>query len=137
MGREFASACARWIHLEPIGARPRIVSVCDPNPQVLDWYERLDPRPRLLPDYRQVLADETVEAVYVAVPHNLHEEIYVACLRSGKHLFGEKPFGMDLAANTAINVEIGQHPDLLVRCSSELPFYPGGQEVARFLAERR
>ena len=44
MGREFASACARWIHLEPIGARPRIVAVCDTNPDVLAWYERLDPQ---------------------------------------------------------------------------------------------
>ena len=87
-------------------------------------------------DYRHVLEDDTVEAVYVAVPHNLHEEIYVACLRSGKHLFGEKPFGIDLAANAAINAEIAAHPDLLVRCSSELPFYPGGQEVARFIRER-
>ena len=137
MGREFASACARWIHLDPIGVRPRIVAVCDTSPDVLGWYERLDTRPRLVSDYRQVLEDDTVEAVYVAVPHNLHEEIYVACLRSGKHLFGEKPFGIDLAANGVINAEIAAHPELLVRCSSELPFYPGGQEVARFIRERR
>lgn len=137
MGREFASACARWIHLEPIGARPRIAAVCDTSPDVLAWFERLDPQPRLVSDYRQVLEDDTVEAVYVAVPHNLHEEVYVACLQAGKHLLGEKPFGIDLAANAAINVEIAAHPGLHVRCSSELPFYPGGQEVARFIRERR
>jgi hypothetical protein len=34
-------------------------------------------------------------------------------------------------------VEIAAHPELLVRCSSELPFFPGGQEVARFVRERR
>ena len=136
MGREFASACARWIHLSPIGTRPRIAAVCDTSPDVLAWYERLDPQPRLVSDYRQVLEDDTIEAVYVAVPHNLHEEIYIACLHSGKHLLGEKPFGIDMAANTAINAEIAAHPDLLVRCSSELPFYPGGQEVARFIRER-
>ena len=107
MGREFASACARWIHLSPIGTRPRIVAVCDTSPDVLAWYERLDPQPRLVSDYRQVLEDDTIEAVYVAVPHNLHEEIYIACLHSGKHLLGEKPFGIDIAANTAINAEIG------------------------------
>ena len=137
MGREFASACARWIHLDPIDARPCLVSVCDTNPNVLGWYERLDPRPRLVTNYHRVLADEEVEAVYVAVPHNLHEEVYVACLQSGKHMLGEKPFGIDLAANAAINAEIEARPDLLVRCSSELPFYPGGQEVARFIRERR
>ena len=130
MGREFASACARWIHLSPIGTRPRIAAVCDTSPDVLAWYERLDPQPRLVSDYRQVLEDDTIEAVYVAVPHNLHEEIYIACLHSGKHLLGEKPFGIDMAANTAINAEIGAHPDLLVRCSSELAVLsrrPGGR----------
>ncbi len=137
MGREFASACARWLHLEPLGVRPRIVAVADTTPEVLRWYERLDPPPRLVDDYREVLADERVEAAYVPVPHHLHEEICVAALAAGKHLFGEKPFGIDLPANEAINAEIARHPDLLVRCSSELPFYPGGQEVARFIRERR
>ena len=135
MGREFASAAARWVHLADIGVRPRLVAVCDTSPEALAWYERLDPAPRLTSDYREVLADDTVEAVYCAVPHHLHEEIYVAALESGKHLLGEKPFGIDLAANEAITRAIS--PGLLARCSSELPFYPGGQAVARWIAERR
>ena len=137
MGREFASAAARWVHLADIGAAPKLVSVCDTNPEVLAWYERLEPRPRLVGEYRELLADATVEAVYCAVPHHLHEEIYVAALQSGKHLLGEKPFGVDLTANGAISSEVAAHPDLLVRCSSELPFYPGGQEVVRWIRERR
>jgi predicted dehydrogenase len=137
MGREFASAAARWIHLAEVGAAPRLVCVCDTSEQVLAWYERVDPRPRLVRDYRELLADETVEAVYCAVPHHLHEEIYVAALRAGKHLLGEKPFGIDLAANEAILAESAARPELLVRCSSELPIYPGGQEVARWIREQR
>ena len=85
MGREFASAAARWVHLADIGVRPEIAAVCDPNPDVLAWYERLEPRPRLVSDYRELLADDAVEAVYCAVPHNLHEELYRAVLRAGKH----------------------------------------------------
>src|SRR5438105_6996652 len=135
MGREFASAAARWVHLGDIGVRPALAVVCDTNPDVLAWYERLDPPPRLSADYRELLADERVEAVYCAVPHRLHEELYTAVLAAGKHLLGEKPFGVDLAANEAINRAI--QPGLLVRCSSELPFYPGGQEVARWIRERR
>src|SRR3954464_10783012 len=137
MGREFASAAARWMHLADLGVRPELAVVCDTNPDVLGWYERLDPKPRLVGDYRELLADATVEAVYCATPHHLHEEIYVATLDAGKHLLGEKPFGIDLAANAAINRAAAAHPDLLVRCSSELPFYPGGQEVFRFIRERR
>jgi len=137
MGREFASATARWVHVEAPGVRPELAVVCDPNPDVLAWYERLEPAPRLVSDYRELLADDSVEAVYCAVPHHLHEELYTACLRAGKHLLGEKPFGIDLSANQAIGAEIAAHPELLVRCSSELPFYPGGQRVWRWIAERR
>lgn len=137
MGREFASAAARWIHLAPIGIRPRVVAVCDTNPDVLRWYERLDPRPRLYADYRELLADDQVEAVYCATPHHLHEELYLSTIRAGKHLLGEKPFGIDQRANEAISSEIARHPELVVRCSSELPFYPGGQEVVRFVGEER
>ena len=135
MGREFASAIARWAHLAEIGVRPQLAVVCDTSPEVLAWYERLTPAPRLVSDHRELLADDAIEAVYCAVPHNLHEEIYTAILAAGKHLLGEKPFGIDLAANESINRAIP--PGVLVRCSSELPFYPGGQEVFRWIAERR
>ncbi len=135
MGREFASAAARWVHLSPLGVRPRLVHVCDPSPDALAWYDRLDPAPRLTADLAALLDDDEVEAVYCAVPHHLHEEVYVAVLEAGKHLLGEKPFGIDLAANEAINRAIPA--DLLVRCSSELPFYPGGQAIARWIAEGR
>jgi predicted dehydrogenase len=73
MGREFASAAARWIHLDDLGVSPELAVVCDANPDVLSWYERLNPRPRLTGDYREVLEDEAVEAVYCAVPHHLHQ----------------------------------------------------------------
>jgi len=137
MGREFASAAARWVHLEPLGVRPQLAVVCDPNPEVLSWYERLEPVPRLVADYHDLLADESIEGVYCAVPHHLHREIFVATLEAGKHLLGEKPFGIDLQANDAISSAAAARPDLLLRCSSELPFYPGGQEVARWIRERR
>ena len=38
MGREFASAAARWLHLVNPKAKPRIVAVCDTNPTLMDWF---------------------------------------------------------------------------------------------------
>jgi len=134
MGRELASAAARWVHLDDLGVRPRLVHVCDVQPPALAWYERLADTPRLSGDPRAVLDDPEVEAVYIAVPHNLHAELYVAALEAGKHLMGEKPFGIDLPANDTIMDAVGGHPGLLVRCSSEMPFFPGGQEVWRWIA---
>jgi predicted dehydrogenase len=137
MGRELASAVARWVHLGDIGVRPRIAHVCDIDPQVLGWYEQLDPAPALSGDYADLLADPAVEAVYCAVPHHLHEQVYVDVLESGRHLLAEKPFGIDLRAGAAIVRAATARPEQLVRVSSELPFYPGGQAVWRWIAERR
>jgi predicted dehydrogenase len=137
MGREFASAAARWLHLADLGVRPEIVHVCDANPDVLAWYERLAPAPRLSTDWGDLLDDPEVEAVYCAVPHHLHADLYVAILEAGRHLLGEKPFGIDLDANRRIMAAVASHPELLVRCSSEMPFFPGGQAVARWLEQGR
>jgi len=133
MGRELASAAARWIHLDDLGVRPRLVHVSDVDPKALSWYERLSDPPRRSADPRAVLDDPDVEAVYIAVPHHLHAGLYVDALDAGKHLMGEKPFGIDLEANEAIMRAVAAQPKLLVRCSSEMPFFPGGQEVWRWI----
>ena len=130
MGREFASAAARWVHLDDLGVRPELVAVCDTNPRRARAGTSGSTRRRASsPTTRELLADDSVEAVYCAVPHHLHEEVYVAVLRAGKHLLGEKPFGIDLPRTRRSTARSPRSPDLLVRCSSELPFYPGGQEV--------
>ena len=132
MGREFASAAARWLHLTGMRARPRIVAVCDTNQGLMDWFTgNLGPM-QTSTDYRDLLANPEIDAIYCAVPHVLHAELYPAILAAGKHLLGEKPFGMDAAQNATIMEAIAARPDLLVRCSSEMPFYPGAQKVIDF-----
>jgi predicted dehydrogenase len=71
-----------------------------------------------------------VDVVYVALPHNLHREIYIDVLRSGKDLLGEKPFGIDLESAVAIRNE-AEKLGRFVRCSSEMPFLPGPQRVIK------
>ena len=93
MGREFASAAARWCHLPEMDVRPEIVAVCDKNPALFGWYQDNFPAIRqVTEEYQELLANSDVEAVYCAVPHNLHEEIYCAIIEAGKHMMGEKPF---------------------------------------------
>ena len=133
MGREFASAAARWCHLNDVPAIPEIVAVSDVNPGATEWFTRHFPTVDAYSNYQGLLADKRIEAVYVAVPHHLHEEIYVATLNAGKHLFAEKPFGIDLAAAKRIYETARLHPELLVRVSSEFPFYPAAVRIAQML----
>lgn len=134
MGREFASAAARWIHLSGLDVRPVIVAACDSNPEASEWFKASVPTLNFITtDYRELLAREDVDAIYCAVPHHLHAEFYGDIIRSGKHLLGEKPFGIDLNANKQITEVIAANPKVMVRCSSELPFFPGGIAIIQAL----
>lgn len=130
MGKEAASAFARWFVLNDFDSRAELTAVCDLSQSVLDWYRKVDTVKLLTEDYKVLLADESIDVVYVALPHNLHEQVYVDVIRSGKDLLAEKPFGIDLQA--AINIkEEADRMGCFVRCSSEMPFLPGPQRVIR------
>jgi predicted dehydrogenase len=134
MGREFASAAARWMHLNDFDSRPAIVAVCDANESTFSWFKSNVPTIGLITtDYRELLNREDIDAIYCAVPHNLHEQLYTDIIRAGKHLLAEKPFGIDLAANRKILEAIQSNPKPLVRCASEFPFYPGGISIIQAL----
>jgi len=136
MGREFASAAARWLHLPQMTVRPEIIAICNrtlATPKV-DWFKQHVPTIRqVTSDYRELLKNPDVEAVYIAVPHNLHEEFFVAALEAGKHLMGEKPFGIDLNANDAIMAAVRKHPKCFVRCASQFVFFPAAQRIGRMI----
>ena len=134
MGREFGSAAARWCHLTDMDVRPEIVAVCSRSEKSTQWFsDNLPAVTQVCHDYRELLANPDVEAVYIAVPHNLHAEMYCATIEAGKHLMGEKPFGIDLEANQTIMECIAAHPDVFVRCSSEFPFFPGVQRIGAMI----
>ncbi len=128
MGREVASAFGRWFAITESNARPCLRAVADLDAGALEWFRQVPGVSLLTTDYREVLADEGIDVVYVAVPHNLHEQIYLDVLAAGKDLLAEKPFGIDLVAAERI-VSAVDSSGRFVRCSSEFPFFPGAQRV--------
>lgn len=138
MGREFASAVGRWCHLLDLDFAPQIVAACDTNLAAAQWFRDNIPSVCLITqDYRDLLNETQVEAIYCAVPHNLHAQLYIDIIEAGKHLMGEKPFGIDLQANEAILAAVARHPEVLVRCSSEFPFHPGAYRIGQWMREGR
>lgn len=138
MGREFASAAARWCHLQDMDRIPQIIGVCDLNPEARQWF--VDHIPTVCietEDYWELLNHPDIDAIYCAVPHHLHEKLYIDIIRSGKHLLGEKPFGINQQANSSILEAISENPNVIVRCSSELPYFPGAYKLQEFVRENR
>ncbi len=127
MGREVAGAIQRWPTLIDHPVDARITAVADIDPAALEWFDAIPTVRGRYTDHRALLADPDIDAVYIAVRHDLHEQLYVDAIRAGKALLAEKPFGIDLAAARRIVSAIDDTPGAFVRCSSELPFYPGAQ----------
>ncbi|MGV3502581.1 MAG: Gfo/Idh/MocA family protein [Adhaeribacter sp.] len=128
MGKEAASAFGRWFTLQDFPVKATLKAVCEVNQAVLDWYRQVPGVELFTTNYRELLASDAVDVVYVALPHHLHLEYYLAILQAGKDMLAEKPFGIDLAAARAIR-ETAARLGRFVRCSSEFPFLPGPQRV--------
>jgi predicted dehydrogenase len=138
MGREFGSAAARWCHLLNLDFIPKITAICDTNEKLFDWFtSNFDSITLKTTNYHDLLNSSAVDVIYCAVPHNLHAQVYTDIVKAGKHLLGEKPFGIDLAANEQILKVINEHPNVIVACSSEFPFFPAAQRILRYIREER
>ncbi len=134
MGREMASAFARWCALEDVGATPVLTAIADLSDAARAWFDQIPSVKLSTSDYHELLASDEVDVVYVAVPHNLHEKIYLDVLAAGKDLFAEKPFGMDLRSAESI-AKAAAESSSFVRCSSEFPFFPGVQRAFEYVRD--
>ena len=134
MGRELAAAIGRWSALDDHPARPELVAVCDTNPEALRWFDRIASVTHKTTDYRHLLDDDSIDVLYLAVPHHLHERLYLDTIDAGKDFLGEKPFGIDLAAAERI-VKAIDDAGVFARCSSEMPFFPGAQLAYAAIAQ--
>src|SRR6266567_1500851 len=46
--------------------------------------------PKTFVDYRELLADKTIDAVFIMTPEHLHHDMAIAALRAGKNVYVEK-----------------------------------------------
>jgi predicted dehydrogenase len=82
-GRHFGRALSR------LEDRVRLAAVCDLSGEVLDsWHDEF-PAARTYQRYEDLLVDETVDAVFLATPLQLHARQAIAALEAGKHVLSE------------------------------------------------
>jgi predicted dehydrogenase len=80
--------------------RARIVALCDIANEAIDKTKTAIPsaeKARVYKDYRDLLADPSVDAVLIATPVFLHPEHFEAAVNARKHIYIEKPAAADVA----------------------------------------
>ncbi|HVO10341.1 MAG TPA: Gfo/Idh/MocA family oxidoreductase [Vicinamibacteria bacterium] len=74
-----------------------LVAVARARPQLAAAFAERHGAKRWHADWRDLLRDDEVDAVYVATPVHLHAEQAVAAAQAGKHVLCEKPMATDVA----------------------------------------
>lgn len=84
-----------FMEAAPAVAGLEVAAICDINPKAARALAEPH-RVEWLTDYRAVLSDDSIDAVYIALPHHLHEEATIAAAEAGKHILLEKPMANSL-----------------------------------------
>lgn len=87
-------------------------------------------------DYRQILDDNEVNAVFIVTSHDTHARFIIEALRVGKHVFVEKPLAIREDELLSIQVEVKQHPDKLLMVGFNRRFSPHTVKIRELLACR-
>ena len=90
-----------------------VAYVCDQRREALDSIGRRYPAVQRTTRYREVLADETVDAVAIATPVSSHFRLAKAGLAAGKHVFVEKPLAASVDEALEL-VELADEHDLVL-----------------------
>ncbi len=86
-------------------------------------------------DYKQMLADDKVNAVMIAVRHNLHSRFVIETLEAGKHVFVEKPLALNVQQLSDIT-RAAQQAGKMVVVGFNRRFSPHALKMKQLLAGR-
>ena len=90
--------------------------------------------PKAYGSYEELLADDSVEAVYIATPHPFHAEWAIKAAEAKKHILCEKPIGINHAEAMAI-VEAAAENDVFLMEAFMYRCHPQTQKLVELLEE--
>lgn len=82
----------------------RVTALCDIKQANLDRAAEAvkADQPKLFKDYRELVAFKDLDAIFIATPCNLHAEMAIAVLQSGRHCYCEKPMAINMKDLNAV-----------------------------------
>ncbi|MEO1012371.1 MAG: Gfo/Idh/MocA family oxidoreductase [Bacteroidota bacterium] len=91
--RSRAKAHVKAIHADP---NAKILYNCDVDDTIIkehnNWCQKnIGYVPKVVKDFRKILEDKDVDAVFIATPEHWHAPMAIMALQAGKHVYVEKP----------------------------------------------
>lgn len=83
-------------------------------------------------DVEEMLNDKQLDAVYICTPHNTHAPLTLAALERDKHVFCEKPLGLNCDDIKKI-IEVSSQKSKIVAVGYNHRFTPAVQEAIKFI----
>jgi predicted dehydrogenase len=104
----------------------KVVGICDSfkAPTFIKKSQAIVPDATFDEDYRKILDNKAIEAVFIATPTHKHKQIVLDAIAAGKHVYCEAPLSNDLAEAKAI-AQAGQaakavfQTGLQIRCNAQ------------------
>ncbi len=114
----------------------RIAYVADLNPVAAQDAARKFSASMATTDYRAMLDDPEVQAVFILVGHHLHARFICEALEAGKHVFVEKPLALNAEQLAKVEQTAAQHPDQMVMVGFNRRFSPHTVRMKKLLRGR-
>lgn len=91
---QIAESACRSVKTHP---RASVVAIADPNAERVNMMLKEYGIARGYTSAEDLLTEEDIDAVYIAVPNKFHAPLSIKALQEGKHVMLEKPFAISLA----------------------------------------
>ena len=109
--------------------------ICDAEAQTRYRMEQTYSDTTVVADYQRVLADESVQAVVLAVPATHHFDATKQALEAGKHVFVEKPMTLNVRDAREL-VELAEQTGRILMVGHLLEYHPAVQMLKELIQER-
>lgn len=86
--------------------------------------------------YEEFIKDESIEAVYIAVPHVFHKELSILCLENGKAVLCEKPVTMNENEIKEV-IKVAKENKMFFMEAMKTRFLPINQKIKYWIDEGR
>lgn len=93
--------------------------------------------PKTYGSYEDLLADDTIQAVYIPLPNHMHVEWSIKALEAGKHVLCEKPVGMNAVEAKKLLTVSKKYPNLKIMEAFMYRMHPQWQKAKELVSQEK